>query len=331
MPVIDRITGISFSDTPLAVIPCVREGNEPLNAINVLSSLPRLGVGVMYNPALPEFLRTDLDALDFLEITSDMFWTDRGPTQNPRYDELEAWVDILEWTTVRRPVIAHNIGLSIGNAGHFDLGYVDHIAQWQRRFNFPWQSDHLSFAEVTTVDGSEHHAGVAVPLPYDHDILEMIAGRVESFQENVGVPLLLENSVNFVTFRDQDMTEPQFFNELTAKTGCGVLLDIHNLYANSRNHGFDPKDFIQELDLTRVVEMHVAGGTEFAGMYTDSHAGPCPEVVWQLLEYAVPAAQNLRAITFEFHDSYYGLLGPAGVRDQLQPARDIFNRNFPQS
>jgi uncharacterized protein (UPF0276 family) len=290
-----------------------------------LASLPTLGVGLMYNPALPEFLRTDLDALDFLEITSDMFWTDFGAGRNPRYEELESWIDVLEWTIGRRPVVAHNIGLSIGNAGHFDLEYVDHLAEWQRRYRFPWQSDHLSFAEVTAADGREQHAGVAVPLPYDHDVLEMLVARVQRFQQVVAAPLLLENSVYFVTFSHQDMTEPQFLNALTARTGCGVLLDLHNLYANARNHRFDARDFLEQLDVSRVVETHIAGGTEFAGMYTDSHAGPCPEPVWQLLEYLVPRAPNLRAVTFEFHDSYYGLLGSSGVRAQLDRARGIFS------
>jgi len=279
----------------------------------------------MYNPALPEFLHTDLDAIDFLEITSDMFWTDRGAGRSPRYEELESWIDVLEWTIRRRPVVAHNIGLSIGNAGRFDLEYVAHLAEWQRRYQFPWQSDHLSFAEVTAVDGSDQHAGVAVPLPYDHDVLDMLEARVQRFQQLVSVPLLLENSVYFVTFSDQDMTEPQFLNELTARTGCGVLLDLHNLYANARNHQFDAREFLEDLDVSRVVEAHIAGGTEFAGMYTDSHSGPCPEPVWQLLEYLIPRACNLRAVTFEFHDSYYGLLGPHGVRAQLVRARGMFS------
>lgn len=292
--------------------------------MNAFASLPRLGVGVMYNPALPEFLRTDLDAIDYLEITSDMFWTDRGRGQVPRYEDLESWVEVLDWTIARRPVLAHNIGLSIGNAGYFDLEYVEHLAAWQRRYGFPWQSDHLSFAEVTTADGSEQHAGVAVPLPYDHDVLDMIAKRVEQVQQTIGAPFLLENSVYFITFNDQDMTEPQFLNALTARTGCGVLLDVHNLYANARNHHFEARSFIDELNLETVVEAHIAGGTEFAGMYTDSHAGPCPDPVWELLEYVIPKAPNLRAITFEFHDSYYGLLGPEGVREQLERAREAF-------
>lgn len=279
----------------------------------------------MYNPALPEFLRTDLDAIDFLEVTTDMFWTDHGiGERRPRFEELEAWVDVLESTIVQRPVIAHNIGLSIGNAGFFDLEYVDHLAQWQRRYRFPWQSDHLSFAEVSAPDGTTRHAGVAVPLPYDREVLDMIVERVDRFQQVVSTPFLLENSVYFVTFRDQEMTEPQFLNALTRRTGCGVLLDVHNLYANARNHGFDARDFLDELDLSTVVELHIAGGTEYAGMYTDSHSGPCPPAVWELLEYVVPRAANLRAVTFEFHDSYYGLLGPRGVRAELEHARGIF-------
>lgn len=268
--------------------------------MTALSSLPRLGVGVMYNPALPEFLRTDLDTIDFLEITSDMFWTDHGiGARRPRFEELETWVDVLESTIQRRPVIAHNIGLSIGNAGYFDLEYIGHLAEWQRRYRFPWQSDHLSFAEVTAADGTEHHAGVAVPLPYDHDVLEMLVERVDRFQQIVAAPFILENSVYFVTFRDQEMSEPQFLNALTQRTGCGVLLDVHNLYANARNHGFDAKGFLEELDLSTVVETHVAGGTEFAGMYTDSHSGPCPEPVWELLEHLIPRAPNLRAAVCE--------------------------------
>ena len=73
-----------------------------------------------------------------------------------------------------------------------------------------------------------------------------------------------------------------------------------------------------------MVEAHIAGGTEFAGMYTDSHSGPCPEPVWGLLEYLVPRAPNLRGVTFEFHDSYYGLIGRDGVRAQIDRARELF-------
>lgn len=292
-----------------------------------LSALPALGVGVMYNPSLPEFLRTDLDAIDFLEITPDMFWTNHGPGSAHQYEELESWVEVLDSIVERRPVVGHNIGLSIGNAGHFDQGYVKHIASWQQRYRFPWHSDHLSFAEVTSPDGLIHNAGVALPIPLDREVLDMIVERVNLVHEIVPVPFLLENGVYFVVYPGQEMTEPQFLNELASRTGCGLLLDIHNLYANARNHQFDAFEFLRELDLTKVVETHIAGGSEFAGMYTDAHSGPCPEPVWRLLESVVPSAPNLRAITFEFHDSYYSFLGPEGVREQLARARAIFARH----
>lgn len=292
-----------------------------------LTTLPTLGVGVLYNPSLREFLQAELEAVDYLEITPDMFWTDHGPGSEPQYEELESWVDFLDWMAERRPIVAHNIGMSIGNAGRFDLNYLRHIANWHERYRFPWHSDHLSFADVIDDDGHIRNAGSALPLPFDFEALDMLVERVNQVQEIVPLPFLLENNVYFVLFPGQDMTEPQFLNELTRRTGCGILLDIHNLYANARNHRFDAVQFLNELDLTRVVETHVAGGSEFAGMYTDSHSGPCPEPVWQLLDYVVPRAPNLRAVTFEFHDSYYPFLGPEGVRDQLVRARNIFPRH----
>lgn len=292
-----------------------------------LSALPTLGVGVLYNPSLPEFLRAEVEAVDYIEITPDMFWTDHGPGSNPQYEELESWVEFLDWIAERRPVVAHNIGLSIGNAGRFDENYIRHIESWNKRYCFPWHSDHLAFADVVGADGHIRNAGSALPVPYDFEALDMLVERVNKVQEIVPVPFLLENNVYFVVIPDQEMTEPQFLNALTAQTGCGLLLDIHNLYANARNHDFDARDFVEELDLTKVVETHIAGGSEFAGMYTDSHSGACPDAVWELLEYVVPRAPNLSAITFEFHDSYYPFLGPEGLREQLTRARSIFARH----
>jgi uncharacterized protein (UPF0276 family) len=291
-----------------------------------LAELPKLGVGLLYNPALPEYLRERPESFDYVEVIPEMFWTDHGPGQEPRFVELEGWVKMLSWITEFRPVIAHNIGLSLGSADHFDTTYAEHIAEWQRRFRFPWHSDHLSFVRITGTDGHDHNAGLAVPVPYDYEVAELIGARIESVQSAVPVPFLIENNVYFIDVPEQDMSEPQFLNELTARTGCGLLLDVHNVYANARNHGFDVHDFIAELDLTRVIEIHIAGGSELAGMYTDSHAGPCPPAVWEVLEWAVPQTPNLAAITFEFHDSYYPLLKAEGINAELDRAREVWDR-----
>lgn len=302
------------------------DSNEPGIVQDGFGSVPALGVGLLYNAALPDFVRSNLDGFDYLGITPDLFWLDRGPGHPDRYEELESWIETLDWVAAHRPIVSHNIGLSIGSAESLDVAYLDQIARFQDRYKFPWHSDHLSFAQVRGASGDDHNTALAVPIPYDNEMLQLVAARVGLVKEKIPIPFLLENSVYFVDFPEQDMSEAEFLNHLTQRSRCGLLFDLHNLYTNARNHGFDAFAFLDQVDLTSVVEIHVAGGDEFAGMYTDSHAGPCPEPVWELLDYAIPRTPNLRGITFEFHFSYYPLMGEGGVRAQLDRARAAWAR-----
>jgi uncharacterized protein (UPF0276 family) len=291
-----------------------------------LDALPLLGIGLAYNPSLAEYLCTRRGTFDYIEITPELFWLDAGRCAVPRFTELSGWVAMLDQLAAACPIVAHNIGLSLGSADFFDETYSEHIAAWQQRYRFPWHSDHLSFARLTGADGHDHNAGLAVPVPYDYDVLNMIATRINSVLATVPVPFLIENNVYFIDVPDQEMTEPQFLNRLARETGCGILLDLHNLYANARNHRFDTFAWLDELDLEQVIEIHIAGGGEIGGMYTDSHAGPCPQPVWDLLAHVVPRTPSLRGITFEFHDSYYPLLKADGVAAELGRARSIWER-----
>ena len=123
------------------------------------------------------------------------------------------------------------------------------------------------------------------------------------------------------TFPDEDFSEPKFLNELTRTTGCSLLLDLHNVYTNARNHGFDAKTFLTELDLSCVVEIHVAGGSEMMGVYTDSTPAACAEEVWDLLSFVAPRSPNLRGVTFEFHESTWPLLRTGGGPHAVARAR----------
>jgi hypothetical protein len=117
------------------------------------------------------------------------------------------------------------------------------------------------------------------------------------------------------------MSEAEFLNRFCAESGGGLLLDLHNLYCNVVNHGFSSSAFLDELDLSKVVEVHIANGSELGGMYADSHAGAPPEPVWEMLDELVGRAPNLRGITFEFHDSYLPQLGFDGIEDVIARAR----------
>lgn len=296
-------------------------------AADELAALPRLGVGLLYVPSLPRFVREHVEALDYMAIVPDRFWADDGPSAGPRYREMEKQVELLDWVSSRIPVVGHSVGLSIGSAELFDTGHVEQVARWQARYGFPWHSDHLSFNRVPGLDAHSDLAGLAIPVPYDREVLEMIAERVEWVREKVPVPFLLENNVYYVDLPEQEMSEPEFLKALSARSGCGLLLDLHNVYVNAVNHGFNAGDFIRAVDLSRVVEVHIAGGSEMGGMYTDSHAGPVAEPVWELLDEVIARAPNLCGITFEFEESYFPLMGGAeGVLRELQRARQAWAR-----
>ncbi|MDB4947747.1 MAG: hypothetical protein JWM27_396 [Gemmatimonadetes bacterium] len=306
--------------------PTAAASTGPVSA-DLLAALPRYGVGVLYNAALPGFLEDSWEELDYLAVIPDRFWTDEGEGQVPRYTPVEAPTDLLDRVARRLPIVGHSVGLSIGSAEMFDDEHVRQIADWQRRYRMAWHSDHLSFLRVKGLDAHSQLAGLPIPVPYDHEVLDLLAQRVEQVQRAVPVPFLLENNVYYVDLPDQDMTEPEFLNRLMHRTGCGLLLDVHNVHCNATNHGFDPREFIHALDLTRVVEVHIAGGSDMAGMYTDSHAGPVAEPVWELLDDVVAHAPNLCAVTFEFDESYFPALKSAGVRAELRHAREVWERH----
>lgn len=292
----------------------------------------KLGVGLLHNPALPRFVETRSDTFDFLEIIPDREWADRGAGTSPRYQWLERSLETLQRLRERKPMLCHSVGLSIGSAALFDTGHVAQIRWLQQRLGFAWHSDHLSFSRIpahagATGAGGEMHTAISLPVPYDAEVLALLAERVRHIRAQIDCEFLLENNVYYARAPEQDMSEPEFLNRLCAQAGCGVLLDLHNLHVNARNHGVSAEHFLRDLDLRHVVEIHLAGGDELLGYYTDSHAGPVAEPVWGLLEDTLRAAPWIRAVCFEFHESSYPLLKLNGIAAQLARARQIWDRH----
>lgn len=294
---------------------------------NRLATLPKLGVGLSFQAPLQDFVEAHLDTFDFLEIIPDTLWNDLGSGVIPRYKENQDAQMFLGQLAERKPLIAHSIGLSIGSSNWFDAEHVTQIAKWQRQYGFPWHSDHLSFNRLEDTSGHFIDVGFTMPLPYDEAVLDMLVEKVKRVQNTVPVPFLLENNVYYFEIPSQDMSEAAFLNELTARTGCGLLLDIHNVYVNSRNHGFNPWSFLRSLDLTRIVELHLAGGMVMNGFYLDAHSGICPDAVWKLLEELLPQAPNVACIVFEVFGTHYPSMGPELLKQELSRARSIWNCN----
>lgn len=278
-------------------------------------------VGVLYNGTLDTFLDRHAGAVDFVSVIPDRFWTDFGRGAARRFVPLPDETISLERLASRFPLIAHGVGLSIASAASFDADHVRELGRWRQRYGFLLVSEHLAAFRVRSAATVDHHSGLQIPLPWDDDVLAMLAERVARSQDSLGAQLLLENGVVHTPVRDSDMSEAAFMNELTHRSGCGLLLDLHNLYVNSVNLGIDADAFLDELDLSTVREIHVAGGNELFGVYLDSHAGACPEPVWRLLARAAPRCRSLACVTFEFHESYYPRLGEAGILAEIARIR----------
>lgn len=262
--------------------------------------------------------------VDFLAVTPDMFWRDHGPGARPRFTDLAAWVDLLE--AAGRPQVAHHIGLSIASARPPDPRYVRQMAAWARRWDCCWISEHLALVAIQP-EGGAGAAGLALTAPFDAELLDLVVARARAVIAATGRPFLLENSARFVQFADDDMDEASFLNRFCARAGAGLLLDLHNLHCNATNFGFSGHAFLDRLDLAHVVEVHIAGGAELGGMWSDAHAGDPPEPVWDLLEDLVPRAPNLRGISFEMHESYLAVTGLDRVAAVLARARAIWQRH----
>jgi len=292
---------------------------------------PKLGIGLLFNPALPQFLQDQPDSFDYLELIPDREWADRGVHATPRYATLAKSLEFLQRIREHKPLLCHSIGLSIGSAKIFDTGHVEQIRWMHEQCDFAWHSDHLSFSRLpdtteTSNSGREMHTAISLPVPYDQDVLDLIAGRVQYIRSVIGCQFLLENNVYYAETPEQQMSEPEFLNRLSRESGCGILLDLHNLYVNACNHGVSPEGFLRDLDLRNVVEIHLAGGDDLLGFYTDSHAGPVAPPVWELLKDTLRAAPWIRAVTFEFHESSYPLLKRDGIRLELDRARRIWEQ-----
>ena len=293
-------------------------------------SVPKLGVGLAFQGPLRPFIEHSLDSLDFIEVVPDILWTDMGRGHIPRYIEDEGGVEIIRQFASQIPVVPHSIGLSIGSAHSFNLDHIVQMAAWHERLKFPWFSEHLSYNLAEHPSG-EVNVGVTLPLPFDYETLELLSPRIAEIRSRIPAPFLLENNVYYFNLDDQDLDEAEFLNLLCRQTGCHLLLDLHNLYVNSRNHHLDKYEVLGRLELNNVIEIHLAGGMELDGFYMDAHSGPVPDPVWEMLEWTLPQCENIGGITFELFGSWYETTGDQRLTAELARMKECWARHQPGS
>jgi uncharacterized protein (UPF0276 family) len=191
-------------------------------------------------------------------------------------------IAVLEKVRADVPVVLHGVSLAIGSVDPLSERYLAELERLVRRIEPALVSDHLCWG---THRGAYVHD--LLPLPYTEESLLHVASRVEEVQERIGRPLLLENPSSYVAFKDSTMTEWEFLSQLSRRTGCGILLDVNNVYVSSKNFAFDPVRYLDGIPRDRVGYFHLAGHTDKGSYLLDTHDGAVPAPVWSLYREAV--------------------------------------------
>lgn len=210
-------------------------------------------------------------ALAFVEVHSENFFLAGGASMHA-----------LERARAAYPVSLHGVGLSLGSA---DRLAGEHLASLKRlvdRVEPALVSEHLCWGGVGGV-----HFNDLLPLPYTREALALLADRVDHVQSVLKRQVLLENLSAYVECRGSEMTETAFLAELARRTGCGLLLDLNNLYVNARNFGFDAAERLDALDAASIGQIHLAGHAVVDDCLVDTHGAVVCDPVWSLYADAV--------------------------------------------
>ena len=208
--------------------------------------------------------------LAFLEVHSENFFLEGGASMHA-----------LERARAAYPISLHGVGLSLGSADRLAEEHLAKLKRLVERVEPALVSEHLSWGAVGGV-----HFNDLLPLPHTNETLALLADRVDHVQATLKRRILVENLSAYVEFRDSDMTETAFLAELARRTGCGLLLDINNLYVNAANFGFDPVERLAELDGATVGQIHLAGHAVVDDCLVDTHGSVVCDPVWDLYAHA---------------------------------------------
>ncbi len=214
-------------------------------------------------------------AAAWLEIHSENFFADGGPD-----------LAFLERVRARYPLSCHGVGLSLGSTDPLDRGHLRRLKRLVDRYEPVLVSEHCTFSSV-----GGRFVNDLLPLPYTSESLAHMIARVDEVQMYIGRQILIENPSSYIEYNCSVMPEWDFLAELVRATGCGLLLDLNNIYVSAANNGFDALEYLGGVSGSSIGEIHLAGyssqsvgGTEFL---IDTHSAPVYPAVWALYEVAL--------------------------------------------
>lgn len=233
---------------------------------------PFLGFGLGLRTDHFQHVLENQPSIDWFEVISENFMVAGG---KPKY-----YVHAIR---EHYPMVMHGVSLSIGSSEPLDKDYLRRLKLLVNEVEPEWVSDHLCW---TSHGGINTHD--LLPLPYTDEAIRWVAGRVQQVQDYLGRQILLENVSSYLSYTDSaGMTEWEFYNAVCKEADCLQLFDVNNVYVSARNHGFDPKHYIDAIDPTRIWQIHLAGHSDYGDHVIDTHDHPVCDDVWLLYRYAL--------------------------------------------
>ncbi len=231
---------------------------------------PYLGFGLGLRPIHYDYVLEHLPPVDWFEVISENYMVGGG---KPRY--------YLQRVREHYPVVMHGVSLSIGSTDPLDMEYLRNLKTLAADVEPEWVSDHLCW---NGVEGTNSHD--LLPLPYNGQTLRHVVERIRRVQDFLGRRILIENVSSYLTYKASEMSEWEFLDEVVRRADCLLLLDVNNVYVSARNHGFDPRTYLEAIGARRVWQLHLAGHSDFGDYVIDTHDHEVPDPVWDLYRFA---------------------------------------------
>lgn len=242
------------------------------------------GAGIGLRPEHAEEVLASDREIDWLEIVPEVWMVPGGQRR---------W--LLRELARRWPIIPHSVSLSLGGPDPLDLELIALARNLVEEVRPAFWSDHIGFSRINGVI-----TRTIIPLPLTLEAAEHVGGRARVCASELGVPLILENMACYARMPGSEMGEAEFIIRVLEISGCGLLLDLDNLYLNSVNHGFDPFSFLDQLPMEKVQQIHLSGHQPISclpiptvrseGLLADTHHGPISDPVWKLYKHSLARA-----------------------------------------
>jgi len=293
----------------------------------MIAALPRLGLGLGLRSVHFDEILAERPAIDWFEAISENFMDSGG---RPRA--------VIREVAEHYPIVLHGVSLSIGSADPLNLDYLARLKALAAEVEPAWISDHLCWTGVLGLNSHD-----LLPVPLTEESLAHVGGRVRRVQDFLDRPLILENPSSYVRFAQSTMDEPEFLGRLAGETGCGLLLDVNNVFVTCFNAGADPAAYLDAFPCESVVQIHLAGHQHRGTHIIDTHDRPVRPEVWELFRLAwartggastllewdgdIPSFADCRAELLKAKDHMTGPAepAPASVTPESSGAEGISN------